>query len=214
MKQHQEFLDQVDGEDRRYLGGVYTTIPLWLDLGDLRVVTPVGMGNQSRSSAGSSVVRRLRSATWNISPQRPTRTIRSTGRSRRCSGARDQPRRPRSEGPNAKTRTVIRAVAAACAGGTAMPARCARHRRRWAATTPRNPANHATAAELDVVGDSQSYVYIDQVIILRALLAARLTQTCGTTGRTTPRASTSSRQGGALTAYQLVGKHGSSPSIM
>ncbi|GAB5898432.1 metallophosphoesterase [Mycolicibacterium mageritense] len=38
MKQHQEFLDQVDGEDRRRYLEWFTTIPLWLDLGDLRVV--------------------------------------------------------------------------------------------------------------------------------------------------------------------------------
>lgn len=37
-RQHQAFLDQVDGEDRRRYLEWFTTIPLWLDLGDLRVV--------------------------------------------------------------------------------------------------------------------------------------------------------------------------------
>jgi hypothetical protein len=36
--QHQAFLDQVKGADRRRYLEWFTTIPLWLDLGDLRVV--------------------------------------------------------------------------------------------------------------------------------------------------------------------------------
>lgn len=36
--QHQAFLDQVTGADRRLYLEWFTTIPLWLDLGDLRVV--------------------------------------------------------------------------------------------------------------------------------------------------------------------------------
>ncbi len=37
-KQHAEFLAQVTGADRRHYLDWFTTIPLWLDLGDLRVV--------------------------------------------------------------------------------------------------------------------------------------------------------------------------------
>lgn len=37
-KQHRTFLDQVTGDDRRYYVDWFKTLPLWLDLGGLRVV--------------------------------------------------------------------------------------------------------------------------------------------------------------------------------
>lgn len=37
-KQHQEFLDQVTGADRDYFLQWFKTLPLWLDLGDVRIV--------------------------------------------------------------------------------------------------------------------------------------------------------------------------------
>ncbi|MEO6794124.1 MAG: metallophosphatase, partial [Mycobacterium sp.] len=37
-KQHKAFLDQVTGEDRRHYLGWFATLPLWLDLGGLRIV--------------------------------------------------------------------------------------------------------------------------------------------------------------------------------
>jgi hypothetical protein len=37
-RQHRAFLAQVTGADRRYYLQWFTTLPLWLDLGDLRVI--------------------------------------------------------------------------------------------------------------------------------------------------------------------------------
>ncbi|EJZ12204.1 metallophosphoesterase [Mycolicibacterium vaccae] len=38
MRQHRAFLEQVTGDERRMFLDWFTTIPVWLDLGDLRVV--------------------------------------------------------------------------------------------------------------------------------------------------------------------------------
>ena len=37
-RQHADFLEQVTGDDREYYLEWFWTLPLWLDLGDLRVV--------------------------------------------------------------------------------------------------------------------------------------------------------------------------------
>lgn len=134
--QHQAFLDQVTGEDRRRYLKWFTTIPMWLDLGGVRVIHACWHEDSMRlvekkcgSSAPFREVNHLVAASDENDPLfQAIETLLKGPRSAWSS----------TTNPNTTTRTATRAPAPACSGGTAMPAPCATSLK-WAVISPQRP---------------------------------------------------------------------------